>query len=87
MDDDVDASKTGKNGLKPFQLLGLALDLLVETGVLPRERRMGAEYVAWSAVHGLAFLVIEGPLRGAPVQFFWFNESCYDTIASIFQTQ
>jgi hypothetical protein len=26
--------------------------------------RPGAEYLAWSAVHGLAFLVIEGSLRG-----------------------
>src|SRR5271156_5801837 len=37
VEDDVDASKTGKNRLNPFQLLGSALDLLVETGVLPRE--------------------------------------------------
>jgi AcrR family transcriptional regulator len=63
---DVDATKTGKSGLNPFQLLGSALDLLVETGVLPRERRSGAEYLAWSAVHGLAFLIIEGPLHSAP---------------------
>ena len=38
-----------------------ALDLMAEAGVLPRERRPGAEYLAWSAVHGLAFLIIEGP--------------------------
>lgn len=62
---DVDPAKTGKSGLNPFQLLGSALDLLVETGLLPRERRRGAEYLAWSAVHGLAFLIIEGPLSGA----------------------
>ena len=40
-----------------------------EAGVLPPERRPGAEYLAWSAVHGLALLVIEGPLgRLAPAQ-------------------
>ena len=50
-------------GLNPFQLLGAALDGLVEAGVLPPERRPGAEYLAWSAVHGLALLVIDGPLR------------------------
>jgi AcrR family transcriptional regulator len=61
---DVDAAKTGKSGLNPFRLLGSALDLLVETGVLPQERRAGAEYLAWSAVHGLAFLIIDGPLKG-----------------------
>jgi hypothetical protein len=65
VEDDVDAAKTGKSGLNPFQLLSSALDLLVEAGVLPRERRPGAEYLAWSAVHGLAILIIEGPLNEA----------------------
>jgi AcrR family transcriptional regulator len=58
-----DAAKAGTSGLNPFQLLGVALDRLVEAGVLPPERRAGAEYVAWSSVHGLAMLVLEGPLR------------------------
>ena len=65
VEDDSDAAKTGKSGLNPFQLLGSALDRMVEAGVLPRERRPGAEYLAWSAVHGLAFLIIEGPLSRA----------------------
>ena len=59
-----DPDMAGKSGLNPFQLLGAALDRLAEAGVLPSERRPGAEYLAWSAVHGLAMLVIEGPLRG-----------------------
>jgi AcrR family transcriptional regulator len=63
---DVDAAKAGKSGLNPFQLLGSALDVMVEAGVLPPERRPGAEYIAWSAVHGLALLVIEGPLSRLP---------------------
>ncbi len=62
---DLDAAKTGHTGLNPFQLLGSALDGMVEAGILPLERREGAEYLAWSAVHGLAFLIIEGPLSGA----------------------
>ena len=57
-------ARAGKGGLTPFQLLGAALDELVEAGVLPRERRPDAEFLAWSAVHGLAMLLIEGPLRG-----------------------
>ncbi|HEX6136870.1 MAG TPA: TetR/AcrR family transcriptional regulator [Casimicrobiaceae bacterium] len=57
------AAKAGHSGLDPFQLLGAALDRLVDAGVLPRERRPGTEYLAWSAVHGLAMLVIDGPLR------------------------
>jgi len=62
---DLDAAKTGKSGLNPFQLLSSALDMLVATGVLPPQRRPGAEYLAWSAVHGLAFLIIDGPMNGA----------------------
>jgi hypothetical protein len=38
------------------------LDKLVQAGVMPPERRPGAEFLAWSAVHGLAMLVIDGPL-------------------------
>ena len=56
--------QAGGSGLNPFQLLGLALDRMVAANVLPAERRDGAEYLAWSAVHGLAMLVIDGPLRG-----------------------
>ena len=59
----ADPAMAGKSGLNPFQLLGVALDRMVEAGVLPGERRPGAEYLAWSAVHGLAMLVLDGPLR------------------------
>ncbi|MEU9792717.1 TetR/AcrR family transcriptional regulator [Streptomyces sparsogenes] len=54
----------GAGGRTPFELLGTALDDLVETGLLPEDRRPGAEFLAWSAVHGLAVLLIDGPLRG-----------------------
>ncbi|WOI43467.1 TetR/AcrR family transcriptional regulator [Acidovorax sp. BLS4] len=59
------ADKGGAAGLDPFQLLGAALDRMVAAGVLPAERRPGAEFLAWSAVHGLALLVIDGPLGRA----------------------
>ncbi len=65
VESDRDVAKVGKSGLNPFQLLGSALDMLVEAGVLPQKRRPGAEYLAWSAVHGLAFLILEGPLSTA----------------------
>jgi AcrR family transcriptional regulator len=61
-----DPAKAGSTGLNPFQLLGVALDRMVEAGVLPAERRASAEFLAWSAVHGLAMLIIDGPLRGLP---------------------
>lgn len=57
-------ASTGDSGRSPFQILSAALDALVEAGQLPRERRDAAEFFAWSAVHGLAALMIDGPLRG-----------------------
>jgi AcrR family transcriptional regulator len=55
--------KAGPGGRTPFQLLGIAIDELVAAGLVPAERRPGAELIAWSSVHGLAMLVLEGPLR------------------------
>jgi AcrR family transcriptional regulator len=57
-------ARAGPSGLTPFQLLAAALDDLVTADVLPPERRPDAEFLAWSAVHGLAVLFIDGPLRG-----------------------
>ncbi len=56
-------AKAGPGGRTAFQLLTMALDELLEAGALPPDRRPGAELCAWSAVHGLAMLVLEGPLR------------------------
>lgn len=77
----ADPRKAGNSGLNPFQLLGAALDRLAEAGVLPPERRLGAEYLAWSAVHGLAMLVIDGPLRGfAEAQMDDIGQSLLDMV-------
>lgn len=56
---------TGARGLGPFGMLGLALDALADAGLLPPAQRPHAEFLAWSAVHGLALFMLEGPLRGA----------------------
>jgi len=61
-----DPAMAGASGRNPFELLGAALDRMVAAGVLSAGRRPGAEYLAWSAVHGLAILVIDGPLRRLP---------------------
>jgi AcrR family transcriptional regulator len=49
-----------------FLMLTQSLDDLVTTGYLPAERRPLAEFAAWSAVHGLARLILDGPLSGMP---------------------
>ena len=45
-----------------FLILTRGLDDLVTAGYLPAERRPLAEFAAWSAVHGLARLILDGPL-------------------------
>ncbi|MFD9726148.1 TetR/AcrR family transcriptional regulator [Streptomyces sp. NPDC059072] len=77
----TDTTAAGAGGLTPFELLGTALDDLVETGLLPAERRPGAEFLAWSAVHGLAVLTIDGPLRGITPQ--QAHDAGQDVIAMI----
>jgi AcrR family transcriptional regulator len=49
----------------PLGQLRAALDELVDAGLLDPRRREGIEYPIWSAVHGLAVLAGEGPLRDA----------------------
>jgi AcrR family transcriptional regulator len=56
----------GPSGLGPYELLGAALDRLVDVGAIPAARRPGLEYAAWSGVHGLSTLLIDGPLRALP---------------------
>lgn len=48
-----------------FILLGL-IDDLVRLGFLSEEQRLGAEIGAWSMVHGLAMLLLDGPLAALP---------------------
>lgn len=50
----------------PYELLNARLDRLVEVGELPADRRPGAELAAWSAVHGLSMLLVDGPLQDMP---------------------
>lgn len=59
-DGDVDRSSA-------FGMLVECIDDLVAAGVMPADRREGAEYPAWSAVHGLATLLL-GPLAWLPAQ-------------------
>ena len=47
---------------EPFEVLGQVLDEAQAAGLLDPRRRPGAEIAAWSAVHGLASLLLDGPL-------------------------
>lgn len=59
-------ANTASLGLNPYQLLSLALDRMEAAGLLKKANRPGAEFLAWSSVHGLALLALEGPLRPMP---------------------
>jgi AcrR family transcriptional regulator len=50
----------------PYGVLTDALDEMVDAGVLPAERRPGADLSCWAAVHGFAVLCLQGPLRDLP---------------------
>jgi AcrR family transcriptional regulator len=56
---------TGARVAPPYRALVEALDAMVNAGVLAPERRDGAEWPCWSAVHGFAELVLHGLLRDA----------------------
>ena len=58
-------------GADPFEVLGQVLDEAQAAGLLDPRRRPGAEIAAWSAVHGLAGLLLDGPLptSAAAVKF------------------
>jgi AcrR family transcriptional regulator len=53
-------------GADPFEVLGQVLDEAQTAGLLDPRRRPGAEVAAWSAVHGLAGLLLDGPLPTSP---------------------
>jgi AcrR family transcriptional regulator len=55
----------------PLEMLLSALDGLVATGELAAERRPGAEWPCWSAVHGFAMMALHGPLQARPADDVW----------------
>jgi AcrR family transcriptional regulator len=58
--DTDDDRATGRED--PYEVLGQVLDEAQAAGVLDPRRRPGAEIATWSAVHGLAGLLLDGPL-------------------------
>jgi AcrR family transcriptional regulator len=51
---------------RAYQILARSLDELVTVGLLDPARRELTPIAFWSAVHGLATLLIDGPLAGLP---------------------
>jgi AcrR family transcriptional regulator len=51
---------------RPYQILSGSLDELVATGQLAPGRRAVAPVAFWAAVHGLATLLVDGPLAALP---------------------
>lgn len=49
-----------------FAILAAAVDKLVAVGCLDPKRRPCAELAAWAAVHGVALLILDGPLGALP---------------------
>jgi AcrR family transcriptional regulator len=64
--DELAGAADAEQTTSPYRLLSARLDELVDVGALTAERRRGAEYAAWSAVHGLSRLLLDGPLRDLP---------------------
>ncbi|HET6296149.1 MAG TPA: TetR/AcrR family transcriptional regulator [Kribbella sp.] len=52
----------------PHVMLVRAVDELARQGFVDDEFRVGAEVAAWSLVHGLSLLMLEGPLSRLPEQ-------------------
>ena len=75
-DAEHDRATTGEDpthttGADPFDVLGQVLDEAQAAGLVDPRLRPGAEVAAWSAVHGLAGLLLDGPLptNAAAIKF------------------
>jgi AcrR family transcriptional regulator len=55
-------------GRDPYQILVDTLDGLVTAGAIGAAARAGAEVTAWTGVHGLASLLVEGALPLGPAE-------------------
>jgi AcrR family transcriptional regulator len=64
----------------PFDVLGQVLDEAQAAGLLDPHRRAGAEIAAWSAVHGLAGLLVDGPLPTSAAGIKFSREQVLDLI-------
>jgi hypothetical protein len=66
--DPIFAASLGVQAPGPLGLFSRSLDRMQASGAMPPQRRPNAEVTAWSAVHGLSMLLLDGPLRSLPDQ-------------------
>jgi AcrR family transcriptional regulator len=76
--DTDDDRATGRED--PYEVLGQVLDEAQAAGVLDPRRRPGAEIATWSAVHGLAGLLLDGPLPTSPTDIKFSREHVLDLV-------
>jgi AcrR family transcriptional regulator len=62
------AADPGPESASAYQMLSEVLDDMVDAGLLSAQQRGYAPVAAWSAVHGLALLVLDGPLAQLPAE-------------------
>ena len=62
----VRSDQTDYTSAEPYQQLIRTVDDLVRTGLLDESDRALTELAAWSSVHGLSMLLVDGPFRGLP---------------------
>jgi AcrR family transcriptional regulator len=61
-----DEMSAGVFSARAYQLLSQTLDAVAEDGLIKPEHRQHAETAAWASVHGLAVLMLDGPLAALP---------------------
>lgn len=68
---------------RPYQILAQSLDELVAAGLLHESRRPAAPIAFWSAVHGLATLLVDGPLTAlADAEQDWAADRTLDILVA-----
>ncbi|OMC53263.1 hypothetical protein A5745_22285 [Mycobacterium sp. IS-2888] len=69
-----------RDGADPFEILSDVLDQCQAAGLLDPRRRPGAEIAVWSAVHGLANLLLDGPLPKTAAGIEFAQRQVWDLI-------
>jgi AcrR family transcriptional regulator len=73
-------SASDTDTVDPYEILAQVLDQAQSTGLLDPKRRPGAEIGAWSAVHGLANLLLDGPLPATKAEITFSLKRVLDLV-------